>query len=435
MQVSVENIGDLERRMTVQVPTDEIDSQITDRLNQLRREVRLKGFRPGKVPLNVIRQRYGQQVRDEVLQQTMQSRLQEAIGEQELRVAGVTRLEPSPESDEQFQFVAELEVFPEMPQITVDHIEITKPEAEVQDSDVDDMIETLREQKRTWSEVDRASKSGDRVQAGFVAELEGETVPEDGRYDISPVLGQSVGQSSGQSGNFTALDEALTGVKVGDKKSVELTFPEPYSHAELAGKTAQVELEVSAVEESELPEVDDAFAAEFGVEEGVDKLRSDVRRNLERELRQSVTNRIKQAVTDGLLNAYGDLPLPASSIQQEAQQMASQMQQQMGGQGGQLTPDMFKEQAEKRLRLGLLFGEFARQNEISIDPERVDEKLSEVAETYENPSQIMEIYRSDERLMDQLENLALEEQVIDAILEDAKVVSKKMTFKKALEQE
>jgi len=427
MQVSVENIGDLERRMTVQVPTDEIDSQITGRLNELRREVRLKGFRPGKVPLNVIRQRYGQQVRDEVLQQTMQSRLQDAIGEQDMRVAGVTRLEPQPEADGQFQFVADLEVFPEIPAIKVDDIEISKPEAEVQDSDVDDMIETLREQKRTWFETDQASQAGDRVKASYVAELDGKNVPEEGRHELAPVLGQTQG--------FSALDEALTGVKAGDTKTVELTFPESYRHAELAGKTVQAEFQIETVEQSELPEVDDEFAKAFGVEEGVDKLRADVRRNLERELRQAVTNRLKQAVTDGLLNAYGDIPLPASSIRQEAQQMATQMQQQMGGQGGQLSPDMFKDQAEKRLRLGLLFGEFARQNEISIDPERVDAKLSEVAETYENPEQIMEIYRSDERLMDQLENLALEEQVIDAILQDAKVSTETMTFKKAMEQE
>jgi len=427
MQVSVENIGDLERRMTVQVPTDEIDSQIAGRLNQLRREVRLKGFRPGKVPLNVVRQRYGQQVRDEVVQQTMQSRLQDAIGEQEFRVAGVTRLEPQPESDGQFQFVAELEVFPEIPEIKVDSIEITRPEAAVEDSDVDDMIETLREQKRTWSEVDRASKSGDRVKVSYVAKVGELTVPEDGQHEISAVLGQTEG--------FTALDEALTGVKSGEKKAAELTFPESYQHSELAGKTAQVELDVSTIEESELPEINDEFAKDFGIEDGVEKLRADVRRNLDRELRQAVSNRIKQAVTDGLLDAYGDIPLPASSIQQEAQQMASQMQQQMGGQGSQLSSAMFKEQAEKRLRLGLLFGEFARQNDISIDPERVDAKLSEVAETYENPSQIIEIYRSDERLMDQLENLALEEQVVDAILQGAKVSSVPMTFKKALEQE
>ncbi|MEN1728666.1 MAG: trigger factor [Pseudomonadota bacterium] len=427
MQVSVENTGDLERRMTVQLPSDEIDSQIDGRLNQLRREVRLKGFRPGKVPMNVIRQRYGQQVRDEVLQQLMQSRLQDAIGEQEMRVAGVTRLEPQPEADGQFQFIADLEVFPDLPEIKVDGLEITKPEAEVADSDVDDMLETLREQKREWSDADRASQVGDRVKASYIADVDGEIVPDTGRHEIMPTLGKLE--------SFPALEEALTDVSAGDKKEMELAFPESYQHSMLAGKTAQVELEVVSVEDSTLPEVDDSFAKDFGVEEGVDKLRDDIRRNLERELRAAVTNRLKQSVTDGLLKEFGDIPLPASSIQQEAAQMAAQMQQQMGGQGAQLSPDMFSEPAEKRLRLGLLFGEFARQNEISIDPKRVDAKLNEVAETYENPAQIIEIYRSDERLMDQLENLALEEQVVDTILDRAKVSSKIMSFKEALEQE
>jgi len=423
----VENTGDLERRMTVQLPAEEIDSQINGRLDKLRREIRLKGFRPGKVPMNVVRQRYGSQVRDEVLQQLMQSRLQDAIGEQQLRVAGVTRLEPQPEADGKFEFVADLEVFPEMPEIKVDGIEIVRPEAEVVDADVDQMIETLREQKRDWSEVDRPSQSGDRVMAAYVAHVDGEKVPETGKHEIAPILGDLE--------SFPALGEALMGVSAGDSKTLDLTFPESYKHSGLAGKTAQVDIEIQRVEAAEMPEVDDEFAKEFGVQEGVDKLRSDVRRNLERELRQAITNRLKKSVTDGLLGTYGEIPLPASSIQQEAAQMASQMQQQMGEQGEQLNPEMFKSQAEKRLRLGLLFGEFARQNEIKIDAERVDAKLAEVGETYENPQQIIEIYRSDERMMEQLENLALEEQVIDIILDRASVSSKKMSFKEALEQE
>jgi trigger factor len=427
MQVSVENTGDLERRMTVQVPAEEVDSQVAGRLNELRREVRLKGFRPGKVPLNVIQQRYGKQVRDEVLQQLMQTRLQDAIGEQDMRVAGVTRLEPQPEADGQFQFVAELEIFPELPKIEVDALEIARPEVEVADSDVDDMIETLREQKREWSVVERPSQVGDRVKASYIAEVDGEKVPDTGRHEIRPVLGKLE--------SFPALEQALTGVSAGDKKDLELAFPESYRHSALAGKTARVELEIVSVEDSSLPEVDDAFARDFGVDEGADKLRADVRRNLERELRSAVTNRLKKSVTDGLLDKYSDIPLPASSIRQEAAQMAQQMQQQMGGQGGQLSPEMFKEPAEKRLRLGLLFGEFARQNEIQIDPARVDAKLNEVADTYENPAQIIEIYRSDERLMDQLENLALEEQVVDTILDQAKVSSIKMSFKEVMEQE
>jgi trigger factor len=191
---------------------------------------------------------------------------------------------------------------------------------------------------------------------------------------------------------------------------------------------------VKSVESSELPKVDDEFAKAFGIEGGVEKLRADVERNLQRELRTATTNRVKKAVTDALLERFGDLPLPDSSIQQEARQMQAQMQQQSQGQGNPPPVEVFRETAERRLRLGLLFGEFARQNGITIDADRVQSKLEEVAETYENPAQIMEIYRSDERLMDQLENMALEEQVVDAILEKAKVETKAMSFKEVMEQ-
>ncbi len=427
MQVSMEKTGDLERRMTVQVPADDIDAQVSGRLNELRREVRLKGFRPGKVPINVIRQRYGKQIREEVLNQVMQKSLEEAISEQDMRVAGVTRVEPSPESDEGgFEFTAHLEVFPEIPTLDIDDMEIMRPEAEVSEEDVDDMIETLREQRREWNDAERPAAEGDRIRLAYVAELDGERVPESGQHEIAPTLGALE--------SFPQLEEVLAGVSAGDEKSVELTFPENYRYESLAGKTAQVNLEIRKVETSSVPEIDDEFAAAFGVEEGVDKLREDVRRNLERELRHAVTTRMKKSVTDGLLKRYGDLPLPASSIREEARQMQSQMQQQMGEQGNAPGVEAFTEAAERRLRLGLLLGEFARQNDLAVDADRIQAKLEEIADTYEQPAQVMEIYRSDQRLMDQVENMVLEEQVIDAITERAKAVSKPMSFKEVMEQ-
>lgn len=428
MQVSVEKTGDLERRMTVQVPADDIDAQISGRLNELRGQVRLKGFRPGKVPMNVIRQRYGKQVREEVLSQVMQSSLQTAIGEQKMRVAGVTRLEPTSDAEAgDFEFTAHLEVFPEVPQLDVEGLKIERPEAEITESDIDDMIETLREQRREWSDAGRPAEDGDRVRVSYLAEVDGQKVPDQGRHEIAPTLGALE--------SFPDLQNALAGMSAGDSKTLDLTFPDNYRHEALAGKTASVDLEIKAVETSQLPNVDEEFARVFGVEGGVDKLRVDVQRNLQRELRAAVSNRIKKAVTDALLEGYGDLPLPESSIVQEAREMQAQVQQQGQGQGNPPPLDMFRETAERRLRLGLLFGEFARQNKISIDAARVQSKLEEVAETYENPAQIIEIYRSDERLMDQLENMALEEQVVDAILDKAKVETKTMSFKEMMEQE
>lgn len=426
MQVSVEKTGDLERRMTVQVPGDSIDSRISSRLDELRRQVRLKGFRPGKVPLNVVRQRYGKQVREEVIGQVMESSLQEAIGQEKLRVAGVSRLEPSSglDFDGDFEFVAELEVFPELPEIDVSEFSFERPVAEVGEEDVDDMIDTLREQRREWEEVDRPAADRDRVRLSYVADLDGQRIPDQGQHELAPTLGRMKA--------FPALEEVLLGMSAGETRSVELTFPEDYRYQVLAGKTAPVELTVKKVEGSDLPEVNDEFAALFGIDGGVEQMRADVRKNLERELRQGVSNRLKTAVTEKLNERFADLKLPRTSIVQEARQMVQQYAQQAGQ--DQLPPiEQFMPAAEKRLRLGLLMGELARQNEIAIDPARVQEKLEEIAETYEDPSQIIELYRADARLMDQLENLVLEEQVMDLVLDKAQVTDKPMSFKEALE--
>jgi trigger factor len=423
MQVSVEKTGDLERRMTVQVPAENIDSKVSGRLNELRRQVRLKGFRPGRVPMNIIRQRYGDQVREEVLQQVMQSSLQEAIGEQKLRVAGVSSLEPTPADDGgNFEFTAQLEVFPEMPELDVDNIEIERPKVEVADSDVDDMIETLREQRRIYNEVERAAADGDRVRLGYVAEIDGERIPEMGQHEIGPVLGQLQ--------SFPELEKALVGMSAGEDKELELTFPENYRHESLAGKTAQVKLTVKAVEETELPEVDEAFAESFGVEGGVDELRDGVRKNLEREMRQAISNHLKQTVTDRLSARFSDLQVPPSSVEQEIRQMQAQLQQQTGQQPP--PADQFRDRAQHRVRLGLLLAELARQNDISIDQARVQARIEEMAETYDQPAEVIELYRSEPRLMDQVENMVLEEQVVDWILDNAKVDDKEMTFRELM---
>ena len=423
MQVSVEKTGDLERRMTVQVPAENIDSKVSGRLDELRRQVRLKGFRPGRVPMNIIRQRYGDQVREEVLQQIMQTSLQEAIGEQEMRVAGVSSLQPTPPTDGgDFEFTAELEVFPEIPELEVADMEVERPEAEITEADVDDMIETLREQRRTFSEVERAAEEGDRVRLGYVAELDGERVPEQGEHEIAPVLGELTA--------FQELEDAVRGMSAGEEKDVELTFPANYRHEGLAGKTAQVKLTVKAVDAAELPEVDEAFAEAFGIDGGVDELRDGVRKNLERELRQAVSNRLRQAVTDGLGERFSDLPVPASSVDQEIQQLQSQLQQQTGQQPP--AAESLRGTAEQRVRLGMLLGELARQNDISIDSGRVQARIEEIAETYDQPSEVIELYRSEPRLMDQVENMVLEDQVVDWVLDNAKVENKAMSFKELM---
>lgn len=430
MQVSVEKTSDLERKMTVQVPAERIESKISSRLNELRKQVRLKGFRPGKVPMNVIQQRYGLQVREEILNETMQSTLEEAIGQESLRVAGVTKLEPNQkEGQAHFEYVAHLEVFPDVPPLEFSDLKIQRPVCEVTEGDVDDMIRTLQEQRGDWVEVERKAQVGDRVRLGYVAKVDGERIPDVGQHEIAPVVGKLE--------NFPDLEKLIKGAKAGDTISKKLKFPDNYRTAALAGKKVPLEIEIKVVEEAKLPEVTDEFAKEFGVEGGVEQLRADVRKNLEREMRNTITQRVKNRVTEGLLERFGDLPLPKSSIQQEARQMQYQLQQQMArpGQDAPQPPPVaqFMEGAEKRLRLGLLMGELAKQNDIKIDPDRVQAKLEEFAQTYEKPEEMIKIYRSDAQAMEQIENIVLEEQVLDLVLENANVQEKSMKFKELME--
>lgn len=424
MQVSVEKTGDLGRRMTVQVPADDIDGQVRHRLDELRRQVRLKGFRPGKVPMKVIQQRYGQQVREEVIQQVMQSSLQRAIGEQQLRVAGVSRIQPGPAADGgDFRFTAELEVYPDLPQIDVAGLVIERPEVEITDEDVDDMIETLRAQRRVWSPADRPSAAGDRVRVEYTA-LAGDTrIPEIGHHEMAPVLGSGA--------LFKQFEQALTGIEAGAEKTAAFQFPDDYRNPDLAGKEAEVSLKVIAVESAELPAVDEDFARAFGVEGGVEQLRIDVRRNLEREMRAAVIDRLKLAVTDGLAAHFSDFSLPTSSVQQEARELQAQVQQQTGR--DEPPPlENFAEAASKRVRLGFLMAEIARQNDIRPDDARVQAKIEEIADTYEEPAQVIELYRSNARLMDSVHNLVMEEQVVDWVLERAAVTAKPMSFKELM---
>ena len=421
----MEKTGDLGRRLTVELPAEQIDQKVSGRLDELRRQVRLKGFRPGKVPLNVVRQRYGAQVRQEVLQEAMQTALQEAISEQELRVAGVSSMNPEDDADgAAFRFTAEVEVFPELPEIEVSDLEIERPVVEITESDVDDMIQTLREQRRSWSDAGRAAAEGDRVSIRFHASIGDQRFPEQGEHKLQPVLGSGA--------LFEAFEQTLTGMEAGDEKTVELEFPEDFGDPELGGKTAEVSITVDAVEGSEMPEADDEFAREFGIEEGMAQMRKDVRKNLEREMRGARTNRLKKAVTDGLAERYADFSLPESAVRQEVQQMQAQLRQQYGEQVS-LPEDQLRTGAERRVRLGFLLAEIARQHNLEIEPERVDARITEIAETYENPAEVIELYKQNEQLLGQIENSVLEEQVVDWVLENAKVSDSEISFKQLME--
>ena len=426
MQVSVENTGGLERKLTVLIPGDEIKAKIDGKLRELSKQVRIKGFRPGRVPMNVVRQRYGKQARQEIVSETIQTSLQQAIMDEQLRPASRPRMDTPPEDRDNgdLEFSAVIEVYPEIGELDVAAIELEKPDAEVSDDDVEDMLKTLREQRRTWEEVERKSKKGDQVIIDFAAEFKGGRVPEEGYKRMSITLGGS---------GFDAMEKALTSVVAGDEKSVKLEYPEGYREQELAGKKAKTELKVIKVSKPVLPKVDKEFIESFGIEDGSkEKLMEEIRGNLERELRQATSTLLKNRLISQLVKAKADLEVPAAVVREEAQGMAAQILSQQGQQPDraivETIAEQFMDQAEKRVRAGLLMGELAQQNQIRVDASKVRETIDTIASTYEQPEEVVNLYYSNEQALQQVQSQVLEQQVVDWALENAKVTPKAMSF-------
>lgn len=427
MQVSVENTSSLERRLTVQIPAADIKSKVESRLRELSKRVQIKGFRPGKIPMNVMQQRYGAQVRNEVMGEAMQSSLEEAIQSHEIRPASMPRLEPMEESgpNDDVEFTAIIEVVPELETVEVSELEVERAEAEVTDEDVDDMMDTLQKQRTTWEKVDRSPQEGDQVLVEYVAETKEGRVPRAGKQRLAIIMGNS---------GFEALEKAVSKMKAEETSKTKLKFPDDYREDALAGNKADVELEVISVSESSVPEIDEDFIKSFGIESGeLDDLRNEIRANLERELRQARTSLSKVKLINALIDSHPDLEVPASMVRSEAANMAAQASGGRGEAPGDEEIEPFMEQATRRVRGGLIMSELARQNEIRIDGARVRETIETVAETYEEPDEVRQMYFSNPQLLQQVENAVLEEQVVDWVMENAKVTAKPMSFKEVIE--
>ena len=426
MQVSVENTGGLERRLTVQVPGKEIQDKVDSKLKELSKQVRIKGFRPGRVPMSVVRQRYGKQVRLDIVNETMQRSLQQAIREQDLRPASMPRVDIAPEQLDagDLEFSATIEVYPEIDPIEVGALGIERPEAEVNDQDVDEMLETLRKQRKEWNPVERKAQAGDRVLIDFSAEADDGRVPAEGEQRLAVIMGES---------GFEALEKAVASVEAGGTKSVKLTYPENFREPRLAGNKAKTDLKVVSVAEGKLPEVDEAFIKSYGVEDGtLETLKSEIRANLQRELRQAVSSLLKTRLVDALLQARPDLEVPDGIVREEATSMAAQVTRGEGERPDPNVVDAFMEAARGRVRAGLMMGELANQNKIRIDAARVREAIETIANTYEQPTEVMQLYYGNQRLMQQVESSVLEEQVVDWVLENAKVTPKAMKFQEVI---
>lgn len=421
MQFSVENVGKLERKLTVRFPAERFESQVSARIAEMGRTVRLKGFRPGKVPAAVIQQRFGSQVRGEVLSDLIGSTLREAFEKENLRPVANPSIDTTgkPENGE-IAYTATFEVMPEFPEIDVSSLQITRPTAEVTDADIEKMIETLRLQRRSFDPVERASAEGDFVMFEYSATAGDYRFPAEGLERAGSVLGSGT--------LFKALDEALTGRKAGDEFQTEIAFPEDFGNPQLAGKTAQVGFKIVKVQAPQLPEVNEEFAKLFGIADGnLDTFRKEVRANLERELKATLMGRLKAEVAEKLADTHPELDVPNMMVQAEARNLAAGSVPR----GQQPPPQLIEAavpMARKRVIAGLLMGEIARKQELKIDRKRVAEQLAAIASTYEEPEKVVELYNADPQLMSGLQNRVMEDQVAEWVAEHAKTTEQKLGF-------
>ncbi|MFZ5620144.1 MAG: trigger factor [Pseudomonadota bacterium] len=421
MQVSVETTGTLGRRMTVQVPAERIDQEVDNRLKSLARTARISGFRPGKVPFKIVQQRYGQQVHLEVAGDVMSSSLHEALSQQNLRPAGQPKLEPrTVEQGKALEFIAEFEVYPEFEPASVADVQIEKPVVTIGDQDIDAMLEKLRQQRASWETVDRAAAKGDQVNVDFAGTIDG--------AGFAGGSGQGMTLEIGAGRLIEGFEDRLIGARAGDEVTMDLRFPDDYHSAEVAGKPVQFKVKVNKVLALRLPEVDDAFAKSLGVEGGVDALREEVARNMGRELEQMVTAVVKERAFSQLLER-NTIDVPAALVDEEVERLMRESHQQMGGaQGMNLPRSLFEKQAHRRVALGLIIGEIIKRNGIQVDPERVRRLIEGIAASYENPDEVVKWYYENREAMGSAQSLALEEQVVEWLLGQAKVVEKSCTF-------
>lgn len=433
MQVSVETTQGLERRLTITVPADSVDSAVKSRLQQLAKTQRINGFRPGKVPVSVIKKRYGSAVRQEVAGDVMQQNFYQAVMQEKIQPAGMPKFELTNDQDGQdLQFVASFEVYPEVEVQGVNEMEIEKPVVEIKDEDLDNMMETLQKQHASWKEVKRKAKKDDRMVIDFVGSIDGEEFDGGKAEDFTLELGQDR--------MIPGFEKPLVGAKAGEDVTVEVTFPEDYHAEALKGKDAVFQVHVKKVEGQQLPKVDDEFATLFGVQEGgVDALRDEVRKNMQRELDQTLKAQVKENVISGLVEK-NEIDLPQSLIDQEINALREQAKQRFAQQGGgdnlpELPADLFQDNAKRRVTIGLLLGEIIKQNELEADDSKVEEMIETAASAYEDPQEVVEYYKNNQELMQQMQNVALEEQAIEWVLDQAKVEEVNKSFDEVMNKQ
>lgn len=418
MQVSVETGEGLERKLTVQVPAETIDAQVESRLQSMKGRVKVDGFRPGKVPFKVVKQRYETQVFQEVAGEVMQNSFRDAVTQENLKPASDPAIEPTSfELGKPLEYVATFEVYPEVELAPVTDLKIEKTVAEITDADVDKLLDTLRKQKTDWKEVDRASADGDRVTINFKGRVDGELFDGGSADDVPLVLGSG--------SMIPGFEDQIKGMSKGDESTIKVNFPDDYSAANLAGKEAEFDVTVSKVDAAELPELNDDFAKDFGVEEGgLAKLREDVRDNMQRELDNRLNSDLKSKVMDKLLEANA-VQVPKAIVKEEAESLKQQASAQMGG---EQSVDAFMADAERRVKLGMILGDLVKASGLQADQAKVEERLEAMAKDYQDPSEFVNYYKSNPQMMRGIESLVVEDMIVDWVVDQAKVSTVDSTF-------
>jgi trigger factor len=427
MQVSVESTGSLERRIEVSVPKEQIEQAVDERLKKVSRTAKLKGFRPGKAPIKVIRQQFGAQVRQEVVGDLVQSTFTKAVTEAKLVPVTGPRIEPIANAPgEDLKYRAIFEVFPEVKLGKVEGLPVNRPVAEVTHADIEAMVQNLREQRPKFEPVDRASREGDRVTMDFQGQLDGKGFEGSEGKDVAVILG------AGRM--LKDFENGITGVKAGDEKQVAVAYPAEYHNKDLAGRTADFSVQVKKVEEKKLPPLDDEFCREYGVTEGgIEQLLSEVADNMRRELQANVHTRLKQQIFDRFIEA-NPVDAPKALVDQQVRDMQVDTARRIGAKDASQVPppDAFVEPARRRVALGLLVSELVKTAGLQLDRARVDARLAELASTYPDPDAILGAYRQNPDAMRQVENMVMEDQVVDYLLERAKVTDQPSTFKELM---
>jgi trigger factor len=427
MQATVETISNLERRMTVALPIKSIEEEVSQRLARMARTVKMAGFRPGKVPLNLVQKNYGSQVRDEVLSGAVETSFSDAVSNNKLRVAGYPSIEPKPLADEaeNFEYVATFEVFPEIVIGDLSGVVIERPKLEVSDKDVEKTVDVLRKQRATYEPVQRAAKRGDKVNVAFRAEIEGK--------EVESTNGQGIDLVLGEDGRIADFDDNLVSAKAGATKKFDITYAEDNPSPQLAGKTVSYEVTVNSVAQIKLPEVDAEFTAALGVANGdVDKMRADIKESLEQEVTKRVRSMLKEQVFQALLGAV-TTELPRALVTMETGRLMETVRSDLERRGNDMSkvnldPAMFTDQARRNVSLRLILAELVNKNELHAKAEQVRAMVNEFSKSFEQPDEVVRWYYADPKRLDEPAGLATEENVVTWVLERAKVKDKKMAF-------